>query len=316
MKTAPRSSSKKAPQGVGTRWRAPSKAEIHRAVADETAAGIEAVFKPEIDAALDFSKPAEIIRNFVMGFTSGDVEALEKMVSLASWYVTLLNAVLRTEPSLAVQIASRRSLWPMMTSHASKVIADNSSFLESLQLGSQVDHSSHVEKIGIIRNDAKRFAVALIRLIEHLQMAASFAETVTSNTKHYRMAFDGSLALLSANDILRSPQYTDHIVAACVALPPLRNDPLVLNAWWRVGKDLLMLNTSGKPEGVPELREIGKYNAKHVSSLKKVEFTRNQEDDEPVLLEGSSNANIRAAIFKRLKKEFCSIAGHAPTKSR
>ena len=57
-----------------------------------------------------------------------------------------------------------------------------------------------------------------------------------------------------------------------------------------------------------ELYEIGRYRMRHVSSWSTAATTLGENP----MNQKSADSNVRAAMFKRLKKEFASIAGNLP----
>ena len=96
---------------------------------------------------------------------------------------------------------------------------------------------------------------------------------------------------------LATQKFTRVLLDSCVALPPLSSERAVINQWWSMGYELLMLNTDGKPEQLEQLHEIGKNREKHYSGLK---VTKTGDYYKPK----SVKSNIRAKILTDLKEEF------------
>src|SRR5437899_1168903 len=89
---------------------------------------------------------------------------------------------------------------------------------------------------------------------------------------------------------LNCQKYTATLLSQAVALPALSDKKAVIDQWWSVVRELLMLNTDGKPESLDELYVAGWSREKHYSRLK---ITRSGAYYKP----SAAKSNVRAKIL-------------------
>lgn len=293
-------------------WTAPPPHEIYSVRDEELAKSFNTAFGIPETFAFGSDKGATLLRDGVMAALQGDKAAVTEAIHLLSFYIDVLNNAIAANLEELGEIGQGFSLWPVTSGLSPKITSKHAAFFHSIGLGSKVSPTANAKAVGIVKTDAKRAAVALIDLIGSIRLSNTLASCYERDRSP--LVFRAALASTYTNDFFSEARYTDRTVADSIALAPLCDDPDVIARWWEVGRELLMLSTSGKPERVPALYEIGKYNKAHGSAVVVPKNSRDSEDlPSDAVSEGGSASNVRAAIIKRLQKEFKSIAVNIPT---
>ena len=208
-------------------------------------------------------------------------------------------------------------MWPVLSSLNRKTITENQLFFSKIKLGEQIDELNDFSKIQIkATTPAKKWAISLLKVIQSIRKADKMLSEYGDSGIDLMIdwMFQITLAMILSRTDFNKLKFTEEIATGCLSLKSFINEPSRINTWWKVAQQILMLNTNGHPESIDELYQIGCYNKKHISSLKKVELIHWDNVDD-LNNERSANANVRAAIFKRLKKEFGSIVRSFQTKT-
>jgi hypothetical protein len=299
--------------GAKVRWIAPPPHLIHQAKRDEAAERIRQMLVGDESEPL-WSEPGKTMLEACAGITDGDPKPIGKVLNMFRVWITFFNGVVAENADKMPPIAGHYSLWPVLSGISPKVVANNQRFFTQIGLATQISPEKHAADIGIVKTPAKRIAIELIHLISSIRLShATVIEFCGERKRMYRPIFESFLVNLFHGDLIERPKYTDKLVDACISLLPLVKKKSIAERWWTVGKAFLMLNTAGKPEEWDVLYKLGWYNETHHSSVRSVALTPYDAADEAVILNPSSaDANVRAAIFKRLKKEFWSVALNAP----
>ncbi len=289
--------------------------EIYHVRNDKAAQSLKSALGIPDRISLGLTDSGLVMIEGIMGAMTGDKEAVMRSIRRVSYFLVILNKTVVLNLEDCGEIGKGRSLWPVMSGPSPKVASQNAAFFESIGLGVEVNPARNAEDVGIVSTEAKRAAVALISFIEAIRSSDSLAGCHAEDPS--RVVFRAALASSFTDEFLPEPKYTDRIAAECVTLPPLGNDAAVIAQWWKAGQQLLMVSTSGKPEGIDGLYKIGEWNKDHESAAAVLKNTRDIEDiPSDAMSRGGSASNVRAAIFKRLKKEFKSIAVNIPKRAR
>jgi hypothetical protein len=244
---------------------------------------------------------------------AGDGGALEILVKLPIELITILEKIAEEKPSLLQPIAGRRSTWPVVGSRSPRFVKDHKTLFDRIGLAADHQDSFWLDKRIVITNREsipKKWAFALITFIQALRAGITFLERTQQQIDDelfqpgprwkdkWTMLLDVWLNTNNAEWILEGQRYTKQIAEEAMALAPFSGQGAVINAWWDIARELLMLNTDGHPECIEELRLIGIGRAKHYSGLTTVKPDLSGRD---VYLH--RDTNIRAKIFTDLKEE-------------
>ena len=268
--------------------------------------------KPTIEDVEKVFKTFEENRTDLSGSTNHKLNEDDvcDLLEITRYCIQTLNKAIEDHPSLIIEEAKYKTLWPVMISANKKVLAKNQLFFEKIKLATGIEGLTALFNPMLIdKPPAKKWAAMLLQVIQSVRHVYELERQSGSHSNYG--VFQVLVAVSLKETEFKNLKYTNELVDKCLSLEPFADEPSIVQAWWEVAKNILMLNTNGHPEAIDELYQIGRYNAEHASALKTVELNR-LEDIDGDYNKRSSDANVRAAIFKRLKKEFVSLAKKLP----
>jgi hypothetical protein len=234
----------------------------------------------------------------------GHQHSATRLLELAEQFTTLLKELAGKRPELITPLAKVRGLWPILANNEGVNQKANAEFFAQIGLGSDLDLTGELERMGRINTPKKRFAWLLLSLVRSIRASAiAMRRTIQylrdeGEDRESWLSYYGWHVLRAelASQIPEMPfdglRLTTRLMSACENVGSLTSKPEMIEAWWQIAKDLLMLNTDGHPEQFPALRKIGvEQKPHHTATTKK-----------------SLEGRIRSRIFTELKEEFVRLA--------
>ena len=284
------------------------------------AAIIAAPYEVEILTSSNATSSIELLRGKAL---AGDADAVLQLHSIAVSSINALDSIASKNPNLLRAIASDKATWPTLYSQSSIVNAEITERLKAIGFASK-SGASWIPRSSVIKSSLKNTADSpkvwvyyLINFIQTLRSGYQFAieslrdfdESFTNGSKSlqdskneffvYHLA--GIIAKMIKAGEFPAFKYTIDLVFRCSELPDLSPDKATLDCWWRITYELLMLNTNGQPESLPNLHAIGCSRENHYSALKVTEKRVYLKPD-------AVKANVRAKIFTEFHEELERLA--------
>ena len=286
-------------------WKAPPKAHVFTATFTKDAEEYRALLAKEVKRRI--AAITQIDERLLLRLGKSDAQAeadLELFVERTIYAVNLLNTCVESIPERIAKIAAKRATWPVLSSDSPKVVAANQRLIQRLGVGSSVSLLQKAAAQNIIKTEAKQFAVYLAEIIRAIRIASQLMVEVQGEHDVLHACLADSLR----GSLFAELKYTEELRRRCVSLPELSTDKAVVAAWWKVAKEILMLNTDGCPENLPALCQLGEHRRYHPTT--KID---REKLDKHAMGVAQQNKNIRTEIKDRLKEQFEILARQVST---
>jgi hypothetical protein len=315
--------------GAAAKWVPPADKEIitisndqllaFRKSAEAESAIFGELFKKQDLGLFAHSNRARDLHRFAL---DGWAYAIKELWRIAEEATQLLTDIAERKPELVRPIAENLGVWPVLSGPLSKTRKRNEALFAEIALGSKVDMSRQPHDMGLVTTSRKLWAWLLITAVraicagvqemtEIIDFLRDEGKTREDLMAHYGLEFFRKTVATNIKVwLFDSFKVSTRLLRLCADLRPLCADEGVIQAWWIAAHELLMLNTCGKPEDVPALRDIGHSREPHDSG----EVKQAAGTEGTVNLSGSTfsrksmDANIRAKIFTDLREELVSFA--------
>jgi hypothetical protein len=196
------------------------------------------------------------------------------LVDLAVGIIGELERLTKTDLWRIRIVAGRRVTWPVLAGRHTATHKKNNELFEKIGLAREADASLDLNEVPINLTAAKKWAIALIRLVERIRYSASCSELIFSalaptemtdvHLKHLRSYIHPFFTPAPFQTVYVNWEF----LFEAGRLPDLTASPACVKRWQTAVWNLLLLNSGNQPAEIPELCGIGEHRRFHPYSAK------------------------------------------------